>query len=169
MHPNCKDLTGKRFGRLLVLYRAPDHVSPSGNRFVAWTCICDCRKTTTILAGNLRKGFTTSCGCLHKERTSLISRTHGESKTSVEYDAWTGLINRCYCKTTSRYRDYGERGISVCPEWRHSYESFLADMGRKPSPRHSIDRINNDGDYEPSNCRWATPSQQAFNRRKRAA
>jgi hypothetical protein len=92
---------------------------------------------------------------------------HGESKPQTsEYMAWAGMIKRCYNPRTKKYPGYGGRGIAVCPEWRESYQTFLSDMGRKPTPKHSLDRYpNNDGNYEPGNCRWGTPEQQMQNTR----
>ena len=117
---------------------------------------------TTKLA-SLRGGVSLSCGCLQRE----IATTHGESRVGAytpEYNAWSSMRRRCAARSGDKFRRYGARGITVCDRWRESFENFLADMGRKPTPKHSIDRVDNDGNYEPSNCRWATAKEQQRNR-----
>jgi hypothetical protein len=95
-----------------------------------------------------------------------FNKKHGEAQKTKEYSAWSRLPGRCYNPKHKAYKNYGGRGITICDRWRYSYENFLADMGRAPSPKHSIDRIDNDGNYEPSNCRWATAKVQGNNQRK---
>lgn len=152
------DLLGRRFGRLLVWQRAG-----SKKNQAMWICRCDCGKEKLISSAKL-SGGTRSCGCLMLEVAAKMKTTHGQSKTS-EYNTWMAMKQRCYDSNSTSYARYGGRGIAVCKRWRDSFSAFLADMGRKPSSKHSIDRINNALGYEPSNCRWATPSQQGFNRR----
>lgn len=126
-----------------------------------WDCLCSCGNQTTVRGAHLRGSDCQSCGCLALEGKTL----HGLSKTT-EHVIWSGILQRCENKNNHGYRNYGGRGIKVCSRWK-DFENFYADMGRRPSSKHSIDRINNDGDYEPNNCRWATVSQQLANRRPR--
>ena len=155
------DLTGKRFGRLFVISRGPN----SGSH-AAWRVRCACGNLSLVSGDSLRRGHTQSCGCLNAERVSAANGIHFESGTP-EHEAWHSMRRRCYVSTTKGYRHYGGRGIIVCERWRENYLFFLADVGRRPSDSHSIDRINNDGNYEPTNCRWATRSQQRLNQRRR--
>ena len=163
--PTFIDLKGQTFGRLLVVERAFTQ-----NKAIYWRCKCNCEKQSEVFVQGrgLRDGITRSCGCLQKEwarRKQLLNcRKHGEHGSS-EWKTWAGMIVRCSYSGTNGYHNYGGRGIKVCDRWLHSYENFLADMGRKPSPKHSIDRIDVDGNYEPSNCRWSTGSEQCKNKR----
>src|SRR5215475_12310158 len=146
------DLTGKRFGRLVVCW-------PSGivGGSVRWLCVCDCgQMAMTARSGQLLAGRIRSCGCRKRHKT------HGQSRTKV-YDAWSGMIGRCSNRKLKAWKNYGGRGIKVCARWR-KFENFLFDMGFPPDGL-VLDRINNDGDYKPRNCRWATYSQSNKNRR----
>lgn len=132
-----------------------------------WRCRCSCGNERSIPVGNLKSGNSKSCGCKKAERISVARTKHGEGRhgrTSREYRSWTGMIKRCTNQSDPKFPIYGGRGISVCDKWRHDYSAFLADMGRCKIGM-SLDRINVDGNYEPSNCRWATAQQQAENRR----
>jgi hypothetical protein len=160
------ELAGKRFGRLTVIRRLP---SKPGARNAFWQCRCDCGNLTTGAAGNLGK-TKFSCGCLSSENGTIQLRInrlakpnlHGMSQSS-EWQIWSKLKSRCKNPNGPKFHRYGGRGIKVCDRWLNSFEDFLSDMGPRPSKLHSIDRINNDGNYEPSNCRWATNLVQGRN------
>lgn len=155
------DITGHRFGRLVAI----SYVNPK-----RWLCRCDCGTETIIPGDNLRRAITKSCGCLRTEVTRSRSYKHGHNirgHRSSSYRSWANMIERCTNPHDTDWKNYGGRGIAVCDRWRHSFEAFLEDMGEKP-PGHSIDRINNDGNYEPGNCRWATASEQQHNKRVKA-
>lgn len=153
------DLVGQRFGRLTVIARA----GTRKDRAVYWSCQCECGGTTLVVSKHLLSGESQSCGCLKNDLLRERSTTHGATRYP-EYEIWQAMIGRCSRPASSGYRNYGGRGIAVCERWRDSFEAFLADVGRRPSPLHSIDRIDNDGNYEPGNVRWATREQQVRNR-----
>lgn len=133
----------------------------------AVTCLCTCGTRKTVLLSDLKGGKVLSCWCLHRERAARMGKanaTHGESASGPEYKAWRSMLDRC-CRASHKHFDrYGGRGISVCQEWRDDYLAFLEHIGRRPSSQHSLDRIWNDGNYEPGNVRWATDQQQNRNR-----
>lgn len=136
-------------------------------RDVCWICACSCGTFRVVRGSLLRKGLTQSCGCFHREQMAEVgrsSRTHGESHGFAEYRIWHGMLGRCENPSDKAYPNYGGRGITVCERW-HVYENFLADMGRRPSEDHSLDRRENDKGYSPDNCRWATTVEQAENKR----
>ena len=155
------DLTEQRFGRLIALSRAEN----DKNQQKRWNCICDCGKLTTVYAGNIKCGETKSCGCLRMEESSTREKTHGMAKSS-EYNIWAGMKARCINIKHPAFERYGGRGIKVCDKWLESFEKFYEDMGERPSVKHSLDRIDNNGSYELSNCRWATDLEQARNTRR---
>lgn len=164
------DVTGQRFGRLVVAARA---ASDKDGRAM-WLCNCDCGRTSAARGKDLRSGNTMSCGCYEREvrdAMALVANLrHGHSggrdvAPSPTYQSWRAMKKRCLNLNHTSWPDYGGRGITICDRWL-DFEGFLADMGERPAGT-SIDRIDNDGNYEPSNCRWATGSEQRLNQRRR--
>jgi hypothetical protein len=152
-------LMGRRFGRLVVTEELP-----LGTRVPMVVALCDCGVSKTYQGCDLRSGHTKSCGCLSAEVAGARTRTHGLSTTRT-YKVWAEMLQRCANPKNENFQNYGGRGISVCDRWRESFENFLADMGERPTGT-TLDRKENDGNYEPSNCRWATRAEQARNNRR---
>lgn len=148
------DLTGRRFGRLVVV----KSMGVNSNRHISWRCICDCGKYSTVSRPNLTSGQTNSCGCLKIERTREAKYIHGRGTSDPTYMSWSAMMPRCKTRKT-----YLKKKITVCRQWSGDFLCFLRDMGERP-PNTTLDRINNDGNYEPGNCRWASASVQARNR-----
>jgi hypothetical protein len=162
LHPE-----GRSFGRLTCICRVdpPESVVNSGNKY--YLCQCSCGNEVVVPLSDLLSGHTKSCGCLHSElsaeRNRLRNTTHGMGDTR-EYKSWAAMVARCTNEKHRSYGNYGGRGIKVCDRWRNSFENFYADMGDRP-PGMSLDRIDNDGDYTPDNCRLATTKEQNRNKR----
>lgn len=159
-----KDMSGHRFGRLIAVLRMS-----RGDGVVWWQCICDCGRLTMVRGYTLRNGRSKSCGCLPQEIASSRFTTHGATaggKFTPEYRSYKSMRERCLNPNHLFFKNYGGRGVTICPRWMQSFASFLADMGQRPTAGHSLDRVDPFGNYEPSNCRWATRAEQASNTRK---
>lgn len=166
-HP--KDLTGKQFTRLTALRRTDEK---AGGKYL-WICLCQCGREVLVASSSLLIGNTRSCGCLKLEmarKRGRASKTHGHTingTATTEWRLWHAMRNRCQNPSNKDFKYWGARGIKVCDRWQ-TFENFLADVGLKPHPSLSLDRIDNDGNYEPGNVRWATAKQQVANRRPRS-
>jgi hypothetical protein len=159
------NLTGRVFGRWKVLRR--DETKPRGNGHSSyWTCWCLCGTVKPVVGTTLVSGKSKACPQCAERPLINAQKKHGEANNSPEYAAWLAMKNRCSNPMAAGFENYGGRGITVCDRWIGSFETFLADMGRKPTATHSIDRIDNDGNYEPSNCKWASRAEQNRNSRR---
>tara|TARA_R110000822_G_scaffold244175_1_gene372931 strand:- start:221 stop:745 length:525 start_codon:yes stop_codon:yes gene_type:complete len=166
---------GDKFNKLEVVEELERHIYPNGKTRRKFLCKCDCGNKTIVLINKL-KTTTKSCGCYRKEITSLLGKNmdklkeknpnykHGLRKHKL-YSTWLGIKNRCNNSNSTDYKHYGGRGIKICDRWNKSFVYFLEDMGMKPYPSYSIDRIDVNGNYEPTNCRWTTQKEQVKNRR----
>lgn len=155
-----KDRIGDIYGKLTVI----EYGGSINKKVSVWVCKCECGNIVSVRGGNLNTGNTISCGCISAELISNLSKKHGLSGTS-EHSIWAGMKSRCLNKNNSAYENYGGRGIAICDRWLESFENFLEDMGERPSINLTLDRINNDGNYEKNNCRWGTKKEQSENRR----
>ena len=166
--PRASDLSGCRFGRLLVLNRNSVQVRKGQ---VSWVCACDCGKVVDHpTSSSLNSGNTTSCGCFAREQLANRNYKHGGSKRSEisrEYRSWLHMKSRCLNNKDKSFNNYGARGIKICDRWLNSFENFLHDMGECPDG-FELDRVDFNGDYEPSNCRWTTESIQSWNQRRQS-
>jgi hypothetical protein len=156
------DLTGQRFGRLVAKYRVskPSNQPPSTVTF--WVCECDCGNVTEVRRSALQNGFTKSCGCLKRDVAGDGARTHGMSEDPI-YNVWRSMRDRCKNPKNKCYSTYGAIGITVCQRWNDSFEAFYADMGQRPSPRHTLERKDSKIHYCPENCSWELPIVQGNN------
>ncbi len=158
-----RNLLGRRFGRLRVVQYNGQTQRPNGAKgHTRWICKCDCGTIVSVFSYNFGNGHTQSCGCLQKERLGNATRIHSMSHTT-EHGIWMGMRDRCSNPKSPDWSSYGGRGIKVCKRWHH-FQCFYEDMGDRPRGK-SLDRRDNNGNYEPGNCRWATPIEQGANTR----
>ena len=159
LHHNAKDITGARFGRLSVT-----KVVGRAHGKLLWECLCDCGNIKVTSSSDLSTQRTRSCGCYRRDKAASINPRKYAIEDRVEYIAWRNMMHRCYKVWEPKYKWYGAKGVVVCSKWQ-TFEGFFEDMGKRPAPGLSLDRINTFGNYELMNCRWATSKEQQNNRR----
>ena len=159
--PKTHNMTGMRFGRVVAQAAVAERTKGGG---IMWQCVCDCGRSKVIDGAHLRKGVTRSCGCLNREMIASVGMriTHGLSKSRT-YTSWLAMKNRCTRRSHIAYKNYGGRGITVCEEWLHSFETFLCEMGERPEGK-TLDRVDSNAGYNKNNCRWATTTEQNENK-----
>lgn len=160
MTRSLADIAGHRFGKLVAVL--PVAMTKSG---AVWLFQCDCGEEKQVRLGNVRNGHTSSCGCLHRQKAKEANTTHNMSRTAV-YKVWAAMVGRCCNPDDAGYPHYGGRGINVAQRWRESFAAFIEDMGPRPTANHSIERLDNDGNYEPGNCVWLVQKEQGQNTRR---
>lgn len=161
-----QDISGMKFNKLHVLYRIEDHYYPNGRHDVQYRCVCECGKELDVIGIHIRSGHTKSCGCFRKEKTSASRKTHGGTNTRL-YTIWKNMKSRCIYKMHDDYDLYGGRGITVCDEWMRDFSEFEQwSLNNGYSDNLSLDRIDVNGNYDPSNCRWVTQKTQCNNTRR---
>jgi hypothetical protein len=164
------NLIGQKFNRLLVVGKAEKYIASSGQKQNQWLCKCNCGKEVVVTTAHLKSGHTKSCGCYAKEVSiqNGLKKKHGLIKIRI-YRIWSAIKTRCFNPKDEHFKDYGNRGITVCEEWQNSFQAFYDYVSQLPhfnEKGYSLDRINNDGNYEPNNVRWATATQQNYNQRR---
>jgi hypothetical protein len=157
------DLTGKTFGNLFVI-KVHKNRKRNGKTLIRWHCACGCGKNTIVPGADLKNGHTRSCGCLHKEVLLKMITTHGQ-KGTPEYFIWQAMKGRCLRKKHTSYKNYGGREITISPRWINSFENFISDMGPRPTKKHTLERVENNGNYGPDNCVWDIRKVQSRNQR----
>lgn len=167
MGRKAKNLTGQRFGRITIIKRVEDYISPKGNHKSMWLGRCDCGNETIVDPVKLKRSHTQSCGCLKNEKARERLTKHGMSRTRIHQE-WLEIKQRCLNSNCKDYKDYGERGISICDRWRNSFEAFYEDVSNLPhfgEEGYTLNRIDNNGNYEPQNIEWANNIAQQNNKR----
>ena len=167
--PSIKAMVGNRYGRLIIIAYLGNFIRDKSAYTHVLKAVCDCGNVDVYRAASIKVGHTTSCGCYSREVTGSLNRKHGHASynRSKAYNSWAAMKRRCYDKNNNYYKIYGGRGIRVCDRWLNSFENFLEDMGEPPTKTHTLDRYpDGNGNYDPLNCRWATPKEQGQNTSK---